>query len=63
MSPRPLGAATLPLQDADHPIVLDMATSAIAWFNVKQAKTAGVSIPGAFGQRCQFQRVRTPNAI
>jgi LDH2 family malate/lactate/ureidoglycolate dehydrogenase len=27
-------------------LVLDMATSAIAWFNVKQAKTAGVPIPG-----------------
>ena len=37
-------AIGLPSTDAD-PVVLDMATSAIAWFGLVEADTAGRAIP------------------
>lgn len=32
-------------QDPTKPLVLDMATSAISWYAVKEAKEAGQAIP------------------
>jgi len=44
----------------DDPIVLDMATAAMAWFGLVEAKTAGQSIPGDVAYDNQGQLTADP---
>ena len=46
-----------------EPLVLDMATSAAAWYDLLQAKNEGRQVPGDIGYDAQGQQTTDPGAI
>jgi LDH2 family malate/lactate/ureidoglycolate dehydrogenase len=61
-NPLAIGIPAKTADSAFSPIVLDMATAAIAWFGLVEAKTAGRSIPGDVAYDAQGTLTTDPAA-